>query len=90
MTYNISLIEFLKTYTAISNKFIDSYYRFYEMCKTNKFGIEASKVIKYLGLTYPKKFYERLRTNFIINSDYIIKKKNQKLLNGEKILYVIN
>jgi hypothetical protein len=43
MTYNISLIEFLKTYTAISNKF----------------GIDASKVIKYLGLTYPKKFYEK-------------------------------
>jgi phage anti-repressor protein len=84
MTYNISLIEFLKTYTAISNKFIDSYYRFYEICETNKFGIEASKVIKYLGLTYPKKFYERLRTNYIINSDYIIKKKNQKLISGEK------
>jgi hypothetical protein len=45
------------------------------MSETQKFGIEVSKVIKYLGLTYPKKFYERLRTNYILNKDYIIKKR---------------
>jgi phage anti-repressor protein len=84
MTQKISLKEFLKTYTAISNKFIDSYYNFYEMCETQKFGIEVSKVIKYLGLTYPKKFYERLRTNYTLNKDYIIKRKKQKSMKGEQ------
>lgn len=29
---SISLKDFLKTYTAISNKFIDEYYYFYELC----------------------------------------------------------
>jgi hypothetical protein len=47
MAQNISLKEFLKTYTAISNKFINSYYKFYEMCETQKFGIEGSKILKY-------------------------------------------
>ena len=61
MTQNISLKEFLKTYTAISNKF----------------GIEGSKVVKYLELTYSTKFYQRLRTNYTLNKDYIIKRKNK-------------
>jgi phage anti-repressor protein len=78
MTNNISLKDFLKTYTAISNKFIDEYYKFYEICETNKFGIEASKVIKYLKLNSSKYFYERLRTRFILNQDYIIKRLKQK------------
>ena len=50
MSKNISLKSFLKKYTAISNKFIDSYYKFYEMCETQKFGIDGSKVIKYLNI----------------------------------------
>ena len=48
MSKNISLKSFLKKYTAISNKFIDEYFKFYEMCEKDTFGIEASKVIKYL------------------------------------------
>ena len=78
MANNISLKDFLKTYTAISNKFIDEYYKFYEMCETNKFGIEASKVIKYLELDSERFFYERLRTSFTLNQDYIIKRLKQK------------
>lgn len=35
----INLKDFLKKYTAVSNKFIDEYYSFYEMCKKEKFGI---------------------------------------------------
>jgi phage anti-repressor protein len=84
MTQNISLKEFLKTYTAISNKFIDSYYKFYEMCETQKFGIEGSKVVKYLELIYSTKFYQRLRTNYTLNKDYIIKRKKQKSIKGEQ------
>ena len=36
---NISLKDFLKKYTAISSKFINEYYKFYELCENNKFGI---------------------------------------------------
>ena len=32
MSDNISLKDFLKKYTAISSKFINKYYKFYEMC----------------------------------------------------------
>ena len=35
-TKKISLKNFLKKYTAISNKFIDEYYEFYDSCKNNK------------------------------------------------------
>ena len=45
---NISLKEFLKTYTAISNDFIDEYYKFYELCENTTFGINIELVIKYL------------------------------------------
>jgi len=50
MSTNISLKNFLKTYTAISGKFIDEYYSFYELCNNDTFGIDSEKVIKYLGL----------------------------------------
>ena len=44
----INLKDFLKMYTGISNKFIDEYYKFYELCEKNLFGIDSIKVIKYL------------------------------------------
>jgi hypothetical protein len=47
---NNNLKDFLKKYTAISNKFINEYYKFYELCENNTFGIEGSLVIKYLEL----------------------------------------
>jgi hypothetical protein len=45
---DIDLKTFLKKYTAISNKFIDEYYKFYEMCKELKFGIDLDLVLEYL------------------------------------------
>ena len=81
---NISLKDFLKKYTAISSKFINEYYKFYEMCENNIFGINAEDIIKYLGITFPKKFYERLREKYIINSDYIIIRTNNKSTKGIK------
>jgi phage anti-repressor protein len=54
------------------------------MCETQKFGIEGSKVVKYLELTYSTKFYQRLRTNYTLNKDYIIKRKKQKSIKGEQ------
>ena len=76
MTHQLKRI-LKKIYTAISNKFVNSYYRFYEMRETEKFGINASDVIKYLGLTPHKKFYKRLRIDYEINKDYIIKRIKQ-------------
>jgi phage anti-repressor protein len=91
MTNNISLKNFLKTYTAISNKFIDEYYKFYEMCETNKFGIDALKVIKYLELDSERFFYERLRLRFVLNQDYIIKKlDNKKVKNTQHTFYYLS
>ena len=42
---NISLKDFLKTYTAISNDFIDKYYVFYELCENDRYGINAELVM---------------------------------------------
>lgn len=68
----LSLKEFLKKYTAISNRFIDEYYKFYEMCERNAFGIKASDVVEYLGLGHERTLHERLRTRFELKTDYII------------------
>jgi phage anti-repressor protein len=84
MNTNISLKDFLKTYTAISVKFIDEYYSFYEMCENDIFGIDADKVVKYLGLKDNKQFYERLRENYTLDVDYIIKRNIQKFQKGVK------
>ena len=46
----INLKKFLKLYTALSNKFIDNYYYFYELCEKNKYGILLDKVIEYLEI----------------------------------------
>ena len=54
------------------------------MCETQKFGINATEVINYLGLIHNRKFYEKLRTNYKINKDYIIKKIKQKLVKGKQ------
>ena len=50
----LSLKDFLKMYTGISNKFIDEYYKFYELCEKNIFGIDSIKVIKYLNIIEKK------------------------------------
>ena len=57
---NITLLNFLKKYTGISNKFINEYYSFYEMCENNKYGIEIDDVINYLKIVK----YEKFITNF--------------------------
>lgn len=72
----ISLKDFLKKFTAVPNKFVDEYYNFYDMCIDNSFGIEGSLIIKYLSLDNVIKFYERVRSHFKENLDYIVKAKN--------------
>lgn len=76
---NISLKEFLIKYTAISEKFINEYYKFYELCEENSFGIKSLLVAKYLEYTDLKTFNEKLREKFILRSDYIIIRKKEKL-----------
>jgi phage anti-repressor protein len=75
---SINLKDFLKMYTGISNKFIDEYYKFYELCEKNLFGIDSIKVIKYLKIKHARTFHENLRTNYVLNTDYIIQRIHQK------------
>ena len=72
---NISLKDFLRTYTAISNNFIDEYYKFYELCENNTYGINTELIIKYLEYKDSKKFYERLRKKYFVNIDFVIKRR---------------
>jgi predicted SpoU family rRNA methylase len=51
----MSLKDFLKTYTAVSSKFIDEYYKFYEMCENTIFGINVENIIEYLKNTKKRK-----------------------------------
>jgi len=86
----ILLKDFLKKYTAISNKFIDNYYKFYEMCQDNNFGINVDEIVKYLNLNNRKKFIERLREKYIVNKDFIIKRIKQKSQKGTPdVLYYV-
>jgi phage anti-repressor protein len=91
MTQQISLKDFLKLYTGISNKFIDEYYSFYEMCENNMFGIDSKKVIKYLKIKHARKFHEILRQNYILESDYIIQRLQQKSQkNKQDVFYYLS
>ena len=84
MSTNISLKDFLKKYTAISNKFIDEYYSFYEKSEKDKFGIKIQDVMKYLGIKNQDRIEERLRNNFILKKDYEIIRYIQKAEKNKK------
>lgn len=51
----ITLKNFLKKYTAISNKFIDEYFLFYDKCENNTFGIMLDDVLDYLDIKEKKR-----------------------------------
>jgi len=72
-SYKITLKEFLKKYTAINENFINEYYKFYELCEQNKFGIELTSVAKYLDIKKKEEFYKSFRDKFKQNIDYIKK-----------------
>lgn len=91
MIRQISLKDFLKLYTGISNKFIDEYYSFYELCENNVFGIDSNKVIKYLKIKHARSFHEILRKNYILESDYIIQRLHQKSQkNTQDVFYYLS
>jgi 2-polyprenyl-3-methyl-5-hydroxy-6-metoxy-1,4-benzoquinol methylase len=68
----LTLKEFLIKFTAIPEKFINEYYKFYELCATETFGIPLEKTMKYLGLNNQLKFEQRIRENYKLMADYII------------------
>lgn len=86
----LSLIDFLKRYTAISNKFIDEYFAFYQLCENNIFGIKLDSVIEYLDIKLQKKFYIRFRENYKVQQDYVIVRLNNKKRNEKKVIYYIS
>ena len=67
MTIQISLKEFLKMYTGISNKFIDEYYKFYELCEKEQFNIPLEMIAKYLTIESLKNFKTRTKNYIIYN-----------------------
>lgn len=73
----------------VSKKFINEYYKFYEMCETTKYGINVEDVINYLEIKQTDKFYSNIRTKYIVNVDYIKREmqgKNSKSKNNELLL----
>lgn len=91
MATKISLKDFLKKYTAISNNFIDEYYKFYELCENNKYGIVVDEIIKYLELKSKKIFVEKLREKYTVNRDFVIKRIKQKSQKGiQDVFYYVS
>jgi hypothetical protein len=87
MDNSINLKIFLKCYTAVNESFIDEYYKFYELCEKNYFGIDVDLVIKYLGIVKVEEFYERLRNKYKENIDYVKEiKQNTKKIKNYKII----
>jgi hypothetical protein len=90
MANPIKLIDFLKKYTAISHKFIDEYYKFYEACEYHTFGIKLENLLDFLSINDRNKFYDRFRKKFKIQSDYKIIRLKQKDMKGVKsVIYII-
>lgn len=80
----LTLKEFLYKFTAVPQRFINEYYKFYELCENNKFGIPLELIVKYLGITKPVKLAERIRNTLILSVDYMIIRYNHKLAKGVK------
>jgi superfamily II DNA or RNA helicase/phage anti-repressor protein len=77
---NSNLIDFLKTYSKISNKFIDDFFSLYDLDNKNIFIIDLTKVAKWLD-SKKGKIKETLLNSYKINIDYTINKTSS---NGKK------
>lgn len=80
----LTLKEFLYKFTAVPQKFIDEYYKFYELCENDKFGISLPLIIKYLGITNQDKMEERIRNSLTMSIDYMIIRHHHKSVKGIK------
>jgi phage anti-repressor protein len=78
----ITLKEFLYKFTAVPQRFIDEYYKFYELCETNKYGIPIALIVRYLGIKDEHSFKERIRTTLTLSLDYMIMRERKKLTKG--------
>jgi len=75
----------------IPERFINEYIEFYDICKTNQFGIPIEKVMKYLDIKDELKLQERLRTHYKLNEDFQIIRLQHKLTKGVKgVNYMIS
>jgi phage anti-repressor protein len=79
---NISLKEFLIKFTAVPERFINEYYKFYELCEKETFGISLEMIAKYLTIESIKNFKTRIRESYTINLDYVIIRDMKKLTKG--------
>jgi len=74
----MNIIEFLKTYSKVSNKFIDDFFGLYDINNKNNFIINLDKVSVWLN-SRKDNLKETLNNSYNINVDYIINKyKNGK------------
>ena len=79
---NISLKEFLIKFTAVPERFINEYYKFYELCEKEQFNIPLEMIAKYLTIESLKNFKTRIRESYTINLDYVIIRDMKKLTKG--------
>lgn len=80
----LTLKEFLYKFTAVPQRFIDEYYKFYELCEHDKFGIPLELIVKYLGIMNLVKIKERVRNSLELSIDYMIIRRQQKSMKGVK------
>jgi len=76
----MNLIEFLKKYSNISNKFIEDFFSLYDINNNNEFIINLENIAKWLN-TKKGDLKETLKNSYHLNIDYIIKKN---ISNGKK------
>ena len=84
---NISLKDFLKKYSTLSNNFIDDFYAIYDFddYKNNDFIINIEIIVKWLN-SKKGKIKETLVNSYHLNIDYKISKQilNQKISKSNK------
>lgn len=70
---NISLQEYLKKYSSISNKFIDDFFNLYNVNTTNNdFVINLDNIVKWLK-AHKKNLKSTLKESYLLDIDYKIK-----------------
>ena len=80
----MNLIDFLKTYSKISNKFIDDFFSLYDLTNKNVFIINLENIAKWLD-SKKGDLKETLENSYKLNIDYkSIVKKIAFYFNGNK------
>ncbi len=76
----MNLVDFLKTYSKISNKFIDDFFSLYDLTNKNIFIINLENIAKWLDST-KSDIKQTLLNSYKLNIDYTI---NKTTSNGKK------